>query len=99
MNLDYNNEYAYTISLEDLESVTMNQDHNKIVTEEITSGIMYDGYRNDLLEPLKFWRVRFLLIPMENVPDTMNTTNETLDDEVRKLCSETSAKGLVYEHI
>ncbi|RHZ88514.1 hypothetical protein Glove_22g115 [Diversispora epigaea] len=39
------------------------------------------GYHNDLLEPLKFWRTRFLLIPMEIAPDTMNTANETLDDE------------------
>ncbi|CAG8462546.1 3945_t:CDS:2 [Diversispora eburnea] len=42
------------------------------------------GYHNDLLEPLKFWRTRFLLIPMDNVPDTMNTADETLDaEEVR----------------
>ncbi|RHZ81889.1 hypothetical protein Glove_117g329 [Diversispora epigaea] len=52
-----------------------------VILMQITAGIMYCGYNNDLLDPLKIRRARFLLILMENVPDTMNTANETLDDE------------------
>lgn len=40
------------------------------------------GYHDDLLEPLKFWRTRFVLVPVEIVPgNIMNTADETLDDE------------------
>ncbi|KAG9288504.1 hypothetical protein G9A89_015710 [Geosiphon pyriformis] len=41
------------------------------------------GYQDVLLETLKFWRTRFILIPMENFPNnaTLISTNENLDEE------------------
>nr|CAG8498518.1 4149_t:CDS:10 [Entrophospora candida] len=37
------------------------------------------GYQYDLLEPLKFWRTRFILIPLENNPSI--NSNDNLDEE------------------
>ncbi|CAI2165990.1 19881_t:CDS:2 [Funneliformis geosporum] len=40
------------------------------------------GYQDDLLEPLKFWRTRFILIPTETVPvSQLKTGNEQFDEE------------------
>ncbi|CAG8442780.1 2976_t:CDS:2 [Dentiscutata heterogama] len=42
------------------------------------------GYQDDLSDSddLRFWRTRFVLIPMENVPSNLlKTANETLDEE------------------
>ncbi|KAJ3174415.1 vacuolar membrane-associated protein iml1 [Geranomyces variabilis] len=45
---------------------------------------LISGYQEELTENLRFWRTRFLLIPLENVSHTnpfLNPQNEDLDEE------------------
>ncbi|KAJ3159387.1 vacuolar membrane-associated protein iml1 [Geranomyces michiganensis] len=45
---------------------------------------LISGYQEELTENLRFWRTRFLLIPLENVSHTnpfLNPQNENLDEE------------------
>lgn len=49
---------------------------------------LISGYQEEMTESLRFWRTRFLLIPMENVPHSntlLNPSNENLDEEELRL--------------
>ena len=46
------------------------------------------GYQEEMTDALKFWRTRFLLIPMEAIPQSnslLNPENENLDEEELRL--------------
>ncbi|CAG8452402.1 12536_t:CDS:2 [Ambispora gerdemannii] len=64
----------------ELRSVTFrypNSDYKWNYVDQLVS-----GYQDVLLEALKFWRTRFILIPMENLPSNIiNPPNEALNEE------------------
>ncbi|CAG8443401.1 11453_t:CDS:1 [Ambispora leptoticha] len=64
----------------ELRSVTFrypNSDYNWNYVDQLVS-----GYQDVLLEALKFWRTRFILIPMEILPsNAMTPFNEPLNEE------------------
>ncbi|KAJ3412424.1 vacuolar membrane-associated protein iml1 [Chytridiales sp. JEL 0842] len=49
---------------------------------------LISGFQDEMTEGLRFWRARFLLIPLENLPRTnafLNPSNENLDEEELRL--------------
>ncbi|KAI9355945.1 hypothetical protein DFJ73DRAFT_916836, partial [Zopfochytrium polystomum] len=45
------------------------------------------GLHDDMTDPLRYWRTRFMLVPMESVPQSslLNPSNENLDEEELRL--------------
>ncbi|RKO93162.1 hypothetical protein BDK51DRAFT_18831, partial [Blyttiomyces helicus] len=49
---------------------------------------LISGYQDEMTDALRFWRTRFLLVPMETIPQSnslMNPSNENLDEEELRL--------------
>ena len=55
-----------------------------LLSYTITILDLISGYQDEMTDALRFWRTRFLLIPMDSIPKTnshLNPSNENLDDE------------------
>jgi DEP domain-containing protein 5 len=46
---------------------------------------LISGYQEQLTENLRFWRARFVLVPLEQLPTSFSNANEVLDEEEERL--------------